>query len=58
MTLRKEDKNTWAIGGGVIVGLGVGFFLLPISTIYFVGSLMVGLGLGIIVSAILSRKKN
>lgn len=57
MSTQKEDKSTWAIGGGVIVGLGVGFFLLTISPLYFVGSLMTGLGLGIIVSAIISRKK-
>ena len=57
MTFKKEDRSTWAIGGGVVVGLGVGFFLLPLSTLYFVGSLMTGLGLGIIAAAVLSRKK-
>jgi hypothetical protein len=53
----QQDKSTWAIGGGVLVGLGVGFFFLTISPLYFVGSMMVGLGIGIIVSAIISRKK-
>ena len=57
MTLKKEDRSTWAIGGGVVVGLGVGFFLLPLSSLYFVGSLMTGLGLGIIAAAVLSRRK-
>ena len=56
MSNKKEDKSTWAIGGGVIVGLGVGFFFLTQSPLYFVGSMMSGLGLGIIVSAIISRK--
>jgi hypothetical protein len=23
---KKEDKSTWATGGGVLLGLGVGFF--------------------------------
>jgi hypothetical protein len=25
-TNKKEDKSTWAIGGGVLMGLGAGFF--------------------------------
>jgi len=25
---KKEDKSTWAIGGGVLMGIGVGFFFL------------------------------
>ena len=57
MSNAKEDRSTWAIGGGVIVGLGVGFFFLQQSPMYFVGSLMTGLGLGLIISAIISRKK-
>lgn len=26
MTVKKDDKSTWAIEGGVIMGIGVGFF--------------------------------
>jgi len=58
MENRKEDRSTWAIGGGVLIGLGAGFFLLPLSALYFVGSLFTGLGIGIVASAILSRKTN
>jgi len=25
-TNKKEDKSTWAIGGGVLIGIGAGFF--------------------------------
>ena len=57
MSDKKEDRSTWAIGGGVIIGLGVGFFFLPQSPLYFVGSIMLGLGLGILTSSILSRNK-
>jgi hypothetical protein len=57
MTNEKEDRSTWAIGGGVIIGLGVGFFLLPQSVLYFVGSMLSGLGLGILASSIISSKK-
>lgn len=49
-----KDKSTWAIGGGVLMGLGVGFFFLPGAPLAFVGSLLAGLGLGLIVSSVLS----
>ncbi|MGR2768929.1 hypothetical protein ACUYOF_15640 [Photobacterium ganghwense] len=52
--MQNEDKSTWAIGGGVIIGLGVGFFFLPESVFGFVGSLLVGLGMGLVVTAVLS----
>ena len=26
MTNEKDDKSTWAIGGGILIGIGVGFF--------------------------------
>jgi hypothetical protein len=57
MSSKKEDRSIWAIGGGVIIGLGVGFFFLPDAPLYFVGSLMLGLGIGIIVSSIISSRK-
>ena len=50
------DKSTWAVGGGLMLGLGVGFFFLPESALAFVGSLLAGLGLGLIIAAIISRK--
>lgn len=53
----KSDKSTWAIGGGVLLGLGVGFFFLNQSVLYFIGSLMAGLGLGLVLTAILSKIK-
>ena len=56
MINEKQDKSTWAIGGGVIIGLGIGFFFLPQSPLYFVGSMLAGLGFGIVASSILSRK--
>jgi hypothetical protein len=46
MSNKEEDKSTWAIGGGLLLGLGVGFFFLQESAIAFVGSMIGGLGLG------------
>ena len=54
---KKPDKSTWAIGGGVLLGLGVGFFFLQQSALFFVGSLIAGLGVGLFATAILSRTK-
>ena len=53
----KSDKTTWAIGGGILFGLGVGFFFLHQSALYFVGSLIAGLGVGLLAAAILSKVK-
>ncbi len=58
MTDKKDDKSTWAIGGGLLLGLGVGFFFLKESPLAFVGSMISGLGLGLIVTSILSSKRN
>ena len=55
MDTKLIDKSNWAIGGGVILGLGVGFFFLPTSGLAFVGSILAGLGGGLLVTAILSR---
>ena len=54
---KKDDKSMWAIGGGVLVGIGVGFFFLQTSALAFVGSILAGLGLGLVVTAIISSKR-
>jgi len=45
-----NERASWIIGGGVILGVGVGFFLFHISVFFFVGSILAGLGLGLIVA--------
>ena len=57
MTNTKDDKSTWATGGGVILGIGIGFFFLQTSPLYFVGSILIGLGIGLLVTSILSSRK-
>ena len=54
--VKKPDKSTWAIGGGLLLGLGVGFFFLPHSGLAFVGSLLAGLGVGLMATAFISRQ--
>jgi len=58
MTFNKEDKSTWATGGGVLFGIGVGFFFLQTSALAFVGSILAGLGIGLVITAIISSKSN
>jgi hypothetical protein len=50
----KDDKSTWAIGGGLLLGLGIGFFFLQESALAFVGSILGGLGVGLIMTSIIS----
>ena len=57
MAGKKDDKSTWAIGGGLLIGLGAGFFFLKHSPLAFVGSILVGLGIGLVITAIISCKK-
>ena len=53
-----KDKSSWAVGGGLMLGLGVGFFFLPGSPFAFVGCILGGIGLGLMVAAALSRLKD
>jgi hypothetical protein len=50
----KDDKSNWAIGGGILAGLGGGFFFLHQSALMFVGAMLFGLGIGLIITSILS----
>ena len=49
-----EDKTSYAIGGGVLLGIGAGFFFLHVSAMAFVGCILGGLGIGLMMTAILS----
>jgi len=54
MTNQKEDRSTWAIAGGVLTGIGIGYFFLNSSAaLAFVGSILCGLGIGLIITSIL-----
>lgn len=56
-TNKNENKSTWAIGGGVLLGIGVGFFFLRVSPLAFVGCILGGLGLGLMITSIISGAK-
>jgi hypothetical protein len=39
-----------------MLGLGVGFFFLRANAMAFVGSILAGIGLGLVIAAIISKK--
>ena len=53
----EDDKSTWAVGGGVLLGVGAGFFFLQESVFAFVGCIIGGLGLGLLVTSVISAMK-
>ncbi len=53
---KHADKSTWAVGGGLMLGLGVGFFFLEKSALAFTGCLIGGIGLGLLVTAAASTR--
>ena len=56
MAANNEDRSSWAIGGGVLAGTGVGFFFLQQHPLAFVGSILVGLGIGLVITSVLSTR--
>jgi hypothetical protein len=57
MNKPKEDRSSWAIGGTTMIGLGVGLIYLKTSFLIFVASLLIGIGSGLVITAIISSKK-
>ena len=57
MGTKNTDKSSWAIGGGVLLGTGVGLFFLQASALAFVGSILAGLGIGLMVTSVISTGK-
>jgi len=55
-TNKNSDKSTWAIGGMTLAGLGVGLIFLQTSALFFVASLLTGIGLGLVIASLIPRK--
>lgn len=51
---KNEAKSNWVIGGTTMIGLGVGIIYLQTSVLIFVGSIISGVGLGLIIAPIIS----
>jgi cyanate permease len=55
---KKEDKSAWVIGGTTLIGIGVGFIFLRTSVLFFVASILIGIGSGLVITSLISREKN
>ena len=56
-TNNKNSKRAWIIGGTTLVGIGVGFIFLQQSALFFVASILVGIGLGLVIASLISIEK-
>lgn len=54
---KKNDKSTWVIGGTTLIGIGVGFIFLKTSALFFVASILIGIGSGLVIASLISREK-
>lgn len=55
--MKIEDRGSWAIGGCTMIGVGVGFVFLSVNVFYFIASIMCGIGLGLLIAALLPNKE-
>ena len=56
MAHKKDDKSTWVIGGTTLIGIGVGFIFFTTSALLFVASILIGIGVGLVITPLISRK--
>ena len=54
---KKDNKSSWIIGGTTLIGIGVGFVFLKTSALYFLSSIFIGIGTGVVLSQIISKEK-
>jgi len=50
-----SERSSWAVGGGTMLGIGVGFFFFPQSIFSFVGSIIAGLGVGLLIASFITK---
>ncbi len=53
-TKKDSDISSWAIGGTTLIGIGVGFFFLRVNPLAFVACILIGIGAGLVITAIIS----
>lgn len=56
MATKQQDKDTWAIGGMTMVGVGVGLIFVRTSAILMVASILIGIGLGLVITSLISGR--
>ena len=53
-----SDRSTWVIGGTTLIGVGVGLIFLSSSTLFFIASVLIGIGSGLVIAPLISGDKN
>jgi len=56
--MKNEERGAYAIGGCTLIGVGVAFPFLTINVLYFIGIILGGIGLGLLISALISKEDN
>lgn len=56
MAENSRDKSSWAIGGCTLIGIGVGFIFLQTHILWFVASILIGIGAGLVLGSYLSAR--
>ena len=57
MIKRKDDKSTWAIGGGILGGIGLDLLYHTYNPMAIPALTILGLGMGLMITSIISRDK-
>ena len=52
-----NNQRAWIIGGSTLFGLGIGFVFLQQSVLYFVASILIGTGVGLLIASIIPTEK-
>ena len=52
-----NSTDSWIIGGTTLLGLGAGFLMPQTSVMAFIACLVIGAGMGLIISSIFSKKQ-
>ena len=52
-----DEAGSYAIGGSTMIGVGVGFFFLKTNIFAFVACILIGVGAGLVIAAILGVLK-
>ena len=53
-----KSEHAWIIGGTTLIGIGVGFIFLQTSVFFFIASIMIGIGAGLVIAPIISSEKD
>jgi len=51
----ERDRSSWVIGGTTLAGLGVGLIFIQTSALFFVASILIGIGAGLVIAPLVPR---